>query len=187
MEATQEREYIRRILDGDTSLYAKLLEAYSGKIHALIVRIASSREEAEELTQDVFIKCFNKLGSFRGDCLFSTWLYRIAYNTAVSATRKKKPTSTVIDEKILHNISDQSVDALLNDDENDELLLQLEQAVNKLPPDEKALVTLYYYADKSVTELSSIMDISPSNVKTKLFRIRKKLYYMIKEEGHGKR
>ncbi|MFT3740917.1 MAG: RNA polymerase sigma factor [Breznakibacter sp.] len=187
METKTEQDYIRQIQDGNTLLFSYILDTYARKVHALIVRIVASHEDAEELTQDVFVKCFNKLGTFRGDCRFSTWLYRIAYNTAISATRKRKTASPFMDESLLQNVPDSGVDELLNNESDEDVLMQLEGAVNELPPDEKALVTLYYHHDKSVQELAVILGISPANVKIKLFRIRKKLYVWMKQTSHGSR
>lgn len=180
METKKEQEYIRKILDGNTLLFSYFIDTYARKIHALIVRIVASPEDAEELTQDVFVKCFNKLGSFKGECKFSTWLYRIAYNTAVSATRRKKVVSLHIDESLLYQVADDDVDEMLDNDSDERVLVQLEKAIDSLAPDENALVTLYYHNDKSVQELSVILGISVANVKTKLFRARKKIYLLMK-------
>lgn len=90
MVQNDETQYIARILDGDTECFSAFLDRYSRPLYVLIVQIVGCSEDAEELVQDVFLKAFRCLGSYRGECRFSTWLYRIAYTTAVSATRKKK-------------------------------------------------------------------------------------------------
>ena len=180
MNHLEETHYIKRILDGETALFSAFLEQYSHQVFSLIVKIIPCREEAEELTQDTFLKAFRKLDSFKGNSSFSTWLYRIAYNTAISAMRKKKVFYPVFDERQFQNIPDQSVDALLNHEEDESLIGKLEEAVEKLKPEERVVVALYYQEDRSVAEIASVMQITPENVKAKLFRIRKKIYTLVK-------
>ena len=98
MVQNDETQYIARILDGDTECFSAFLDRYSRPLYVLIVQIVGCSEDAEELVQDVFLKAFRCLGSYRGECRFSTWLYRIAYTTAVSATRKKKQEFLYIEE-----------------------------------------------------------------------------------------
>ena len=97
MGFSDEGDSIRRILAGETGLYSVFIQRYSPQVFALIVKMVSCPEDAEELTQDVFVKAFNKLDSFKGKSGFSTWLYRIAYNTAISALRKKRRVFPVMD------------------------------------------------------------------------------------------
>lgn len=182
MEQQHELDYIRRILEGETDLFSVFLERYSRPIHSMIVRIVPCREDAEELTQDSFLKAFRKLDTYKGDCSFSTWLYRIAYNTAVSATRKKKICYPALDEALIDHVADDAVDSFLNRDEEEDVLMQLERALQLLPIDERALLTLYYTEEKSIKEVSSVLQISPDNVKVKLHRLRKKIYSLIKKE-----
>ena len=87
----EELNIITRILSGKTDEFTYFLDTYGQQVYSLIVRIVRSEADAEELTQDTFMKCFENLSSFNAKSSFSTWLYRIAYNTAVSFTRKKEP------------------------------------------------------------------------------------------------
>ena len=110
MELYSDTYYIQRIRAGHIESFACLADRYSQTVFALIVRVVQNREDAEELTQDVFLKVFRKLDSFKGDCAFSTWLYRIAYNTALSAVRKKKLEWLTIDDSTLYNFADPAGD-----------------------------------------------------------------------------
>lgn len=179
MENQDELIYIKRILKGETSLFSYFPERYSRSIHALIFRIIPSKEDAEELTQDTFIKAFRKLDTFKGDCSFSTWLFRIAYNTAVSATRKKKIIFPVLDEYSIDNISDDAVDSILEKEEDEQMLQRLESAIEQLNVEDKALITLYYLEEKSINEVATVLNLTSENVKVKLFRARKKLVVLI--------
>ena len=175
MERMSDAAYIEKILKGETACFARLLERYSKQVFSLIVKIVGNREDAEELTQDAFVKAFQSLARFRGESSFSTWLYRIAYNLAISATRKKVLEVTPIDELILHDIPDEPDDSYLND----RRISCLNQALEQLPSDERAIILLFYKENKSVEEIVTITGLTASNVKTKLCRIRKKLYVLI--------
>ena len=97
---------ITRILAGKTEEYAYFLDTYGQPVFSLIVRMVNSEEDAEELTQDTLMKAFEHLSSFNGKSSFSTWIYRIAYNTALSFLRKKNVEQTVIDDNQWNRISD---------------------------------------------------------------------------------
>ena len=176
-----EAHIIHRILEGETSLYEYFLDKYSQQVFVLIVRIVENQEDAEELTQDTFLKAFEHLSSFKAESSFSTWIYRIAYNTAISANRKKKYDIFAMDDTLLANISDQQVDNALND-EGEEQIRKLNNAINKLDTDERALITLFYDEEKSISEAALILGLTESNAKVKLHRIRKKLYVLITQE-----
>ncbi|OAV74689.1 Sigma-24 [Bacteroidales bacterium Barb7] len=173
MELYTDSYYVQRVQAGDTACFACLLDKYSRRVHTLIVRIVGNREDAEELTQDVFMKVYRSLPAFKGDSSFPTWLYRIAYNTAISETRRKKYEFPAIEESLLANISEEETDLSEQTD-------HLEAALALLPLDERAVILLYYMEDKAVEEVSAITGLSASNVKTKLFRIRKKLFVLLK-------
>jgi len=183
MDHQAEMDYIRQILDGETRLYAYFLEQYGDPVYAMIRRIVDSTEESEELTQDVFVKAFNHLSSFGGKSRFSTWLFRIAYNTAISRVRKKNNFFPAVSEQALSRIADEELDAFLEDDQNEQRLRGLEKAINSLPPDEKALLDLYYKNEKPLREIALILGQSEANIKIRLFRLRKKLYLLVKNEG----
>lgn len=172
---------IQRILNGETTLYEYFLNAYGQQVFTLIVRIVISQEDAEELTQDTFIKAFQHLSSFKGNSSFSTWIYSIAYNTAISHARKKKFDTFAMDDALLANISDQQVDEALNE-EGEEQILKLNRAIGQLYSDERALITLFYHEEKPLTEVALILGLTESNAKVKLHRIRKKIYVLMKQE-----
>jgi len=92
-QEVSDSELIRSVLSGNTRLYAALLNRYQHMVFTLAMRMLSHRELAEETTQDIFVKAYRSLGSFRGDSKFSTWLYRIAYRSIldVRARENRKP------------------------------------------------------------------------------------------------
>lgn len=178
MELYDDRYYIERVKKGNTECFACLIDKYSQQVFTLIVRIVRNREDAEELAQDVFMKIFRSLPSFKGESSFSTWVYRIAYNTAISATRKKQREILSIEEDSFSNLSEEIVANRLNQTNNDEQLAVLDKALELLSPDDRALIHLFYLKEKTIEDVSSITGLTESNVKTKLHRIRKKLYVL---------
>lgn len=181
MELYSDTYYIKRIVAGDTGSFACLLDRYSRPVHSLIFKMVRNKEDAEELAQDVFLKVFRNLPSFKADCSFSTWVYRIAYNTAISELRWKKLEFVAIEESQIENVSEEEIDRLLDRTSGNGQLDRLEKALAQLPPDERALILLFYWRQKTVEELTGITGLGASNVKVKLHRIRKKLFVLIKE------
>lgn len=175
-----ELQIIEKVLSGKTEYFSYFLDTYGQQVFSLIVRMVGSPEDAEELTQDAFMKAFGHLASFNGGSAFGTWIYRIAYNTALSAMRKKEQEVLSFDDRLWNTVSDDEVNAVM-DDEEDERIASLQEALQKLTPDERALVTLFYEEDKPIAEIAHIVGQQEGNVKVKLHRIRKKLYILMKE------
>lgn len=181
MDANNDLYNIKKVLEGDTAAFSGILQRYSNRIFAVIVRIVGCREDAEELTQDVFMKVFSSLKQYKGNSEFSTWIYRIAYNTAMSYTRKQRKEIPYIDESLYENISEEEVDVLFNRTDNSEKIEQLEQSVARLTGEEKALLSLFYTDMRPINEIAEITGLTETNIKTKLHRIRKKLYIIMSE------
>ena len=177
----KESHIIQEILNGKTSRYEYFLDTYSQQVYLLIARIVSCQEDAEELTQDVFLKAFQQLSSFKAESSFSTWIYRIATNMAISAVRKRKFDELHLDDAVFANLSDTQVDEAL-EDESEEQLQRLSSAMQKLDADERAFITLYYMEERPLSEIAFILGMKENNAKVKLHRIRKKLYILIKNE-----
>ncbi len=181
MESLSDTYYIERILAGDTSCFASLFDRYGKQVYAWVCRVIQNREDAEELTEDVFVKAFQHLESFRGESDFLTWLYRIAYNLSISAVRKKKVEYLAIEDSQLSNVSEEMIQDQLGQADSSERLDLLDWALEQLPPDDRALILLFYKEDKSIEELTQITGLSVANVKVKLHRTRKKLYILMTE------
>ena len=177
----EEAHIIKEILNGKTEQYEYFLDRYGQQVFVLVDRIVSCQEDAEELTQDVFLKAFQQLSSFKAESSFSTWIYRIATNLAISAVRKKRNDVLRLDDSVFANLSDTQVDAEL-EDESEEQMERLQQAMNQLEADERALITLYYLEEKPLAEVAFILGMTEGNAKVKLHRIRKKLYVLIKNQ-----
>ncbi|MDR1722924.1 MAG: sigma-70 family RNA polymerase sigma factor [Tannerella sp.] len=176
MERLTDNYYIDCVRAGKTECFAPLLERYGKQVFSLVAKIIGNREDAEEVTQDVFVKAYRSLTSFRGDSSFSTWLYRIAYNMSVSATRRQVIPHTVLDEEITSSIVDDDEPDAFSEDVR---LEYLEQALTQLSPDDRAMILMHYKEDRPMAEIAVITGLTETNVKTRIFRIRKKLYDLI--------
>lgn len=181
MQREEEQRLIRRVVAGDAEAFAPLVERYGRPIFSLVWGIVRRREVAEEVTQDVFLKAYTHLASYGGRSSFSTWLYRIAYNTALTAVRPRHTIFSLFDQRRAERMADTA-------EEDCEQSLRIEtreakllQALDRLAPEERALVQLHYYENKSLSECGEIFGWTENNCKVRLHRIRKKLELWISE------
>lgn len=179
----KDTELVRASRDGDKQAFAALVERYRETIFFLVRRIVGSDEEAGETTQDVFIKVYRHLDRFDGRASFSTWLYRIACNTALSAVRRHVRQPLPISERMLASLPDEAVDSLFAEEENERRVAALHRAIGALAPDERALITLFYFEERSLAECAVILGVTENNAKVRLHRIRKKLYLLIQQQS----
>lgn len=175
------KKLIERITQGETQLFAHIAEHYTQAVYTLIVRIVGNNEDAEELTQDVFLRVFENLPYFNFKSSFSTWLYRIAYNCAISFARRKRQPLYPIEENRLCLVGDDDLERMERA-EDEQQIEALTRAINKLNAEDRALVTLFYYEERPIAECAEIMAQSQSNIKVRLHRIRKKLFILIQDE-----
>ena len=173
-----EQRLIVRILEGHAEDYGYFLERYGGEVFAIVSRLVPNREDAEELTQDAFVRAYSRLDSFIGRSSFSTWVCRIAYTVAVSWLRKKRIKYLSIEDH--PHASDAEVDEVLDDESR---LEDLREAISLLRPDEQMLLELFYFESRPLADIAYILDVEPGTIATRLHRIRRKLYSLMK---HGK-
>jgi len=181
MKFQDDNEYIRRVLSGDVSAYASLVAKHKSLVFSIVLKIVNNREDAEEISQDVFLKAFQSLNTFEGKSKYTTWLDRIAYNAAISKTRKKKVEMVSIEENFVANYSTDVISLNMNELDINERQLILEKALMRLQEEDNLLITLFYKNENSIEDISDITGLSTSNVKVRLHRIRKRLY----EEMNG--
>lgn len=181
MQPTTDQHLIEQVLRGDTRAFGVLVEKYQGFVFTIVLRMVKMREEAEEVSQDTFIKAFESLASFRGESKFSSWLYSIAYRKALDRIRKnKKYRASELLEEITESDAG-SVENALQQLEDKERKEQIQHCIMQLPEIDAALVTLYYFEDQSVKEIAAITELSEENIKVKLYRSRKKLFTLLQQ------
>jgi RNA polymerase sigma factor (sigma-70 family) len=171
-----EDQIINRILKGDQSAFALLVEKYQNYVFTLVLRFIESREDAEEIAQDVFVKAYRSLADFRGDSKFSTWLFTITRTTCLSFLRKKKLDTISLDsEKSGIQVENRESGFSANGIEQKSRHAMLNQAIGMLSPDDTQVLTLFYKGDQTLEEIGKIMRLDPNTVKVKLHRARQRL------------
>ncbi|MCD4790471.1 MAG: RNA polymerase sigma factor [Bacteroidales bacterium] len=173
--------YIDKILEGDVSAYSMIVDRHKDMVFTVALRIVRNREDAEEIAQDTFVKVYQSLKSFKKESKFSTWLYRIVYNTAISKTRKRQLETTDMEYEIIENYTLDNIKEDVNRLEYDEQKNLINKVIEKLSPEESTLINLFYLKEYSTEEISKIMNLSKANVKVKLHRIRKRLYKEVQQ------
>ncbi len=169
-------EIISRVLKGDQQIFAELVSRYRNYVFTLVLRFTENREDAEEVSQDVFVKTYRSLADFRGDSKFSTWLYTIARTTCITFLRKKKLETTSIDnEKTLLQLENKESSFNANVIEQKSRAAMVNEAIKLLSPDDAQIITLFYKAEQSLEEIGNILGMEPNTIKVKLHRARQRL------------
>ncbi|MFB0938495.1 MAG: RNA polymerase sigma factor [Urechidicola sp.] len=173
--------YIKKTLEGDSNSFSVLVERYQNMVFALALKMLKHREESEEVSQDTFIKVYKSLSKFNGESKFSTWIYRIAYNTCLDRIKKnsKYNNNVEINEITSNEIS--HTESIFDSLENKERSIIVKQCMDKLPEDERIIIHLFYFEELNLKEIVEIVSMTEGNVKVKLFRARKKLFSIFKE------
>ncbi|ULC58943.1 RNA polymerase sigma factor [Flaviramulus sp. BrNp1-15] len=179
---TNDQYFINQVIEGDTNAFSVLVNRYKDLVFTLTLRILKNREEAEEVAQDTFIKVYKSLSKFKGDSKFSTWIYKIAYNTSLDRIKKNKKhiNDVAINEFTEHEIK--TIDNALDKLEQTEQEQAIQDCIALLPGEDSFLLTLYYFEELSLDEISETVGLKPNNVKVKLFRSRKKLATILKQK-----
>lgn len=175
MDNQSDYNNIEKVLAGDMNAYATLVDKYKGLVFTIAMKILRNNEEAEETAQDAFIKAYQSLNKFKRESKFSTWLYRIVYNAAISKTRKKVLQKADLSNEIIDNYTTDEIKSSLWILEEGDKKKLINKIMSGLNPEENALITLYYYDENSTEEIAEIMGLSQSNVKVRLHRIRNKM------------
>jgi RNA polymerase sigma-70 factor (ECF subfamily) len=160
--------------------FIRLMNENHGILYKICRMYGDSEPDRQDLFQEIVVQLWRSYPSFRGDSKFSTWLYRIALNTAISDLRKQRRYIATVDPD---NLPTQVQDIQYNTEKEDQLQ-SLYAAINRLTEVEKAL-TMLYLEDKSYAEMEDILGIPQNNLRVKMNRIKEKLRKMTKEALHG--
>lgn len=179
MSPKDDQYYIEQVLQGNAAAFSYLVEKYQDLIYGLALKMLRNAEDAEELAQDSFVKAYRSLNSYRQKSKFSTWLYSITYNGCITLLRKRKVEVRSLDEQYLSEKDEIKIHEQLSEINKAELEKCLNEALSMLPEQDQVLITLYYYEEQKVEEISQITGLSESNVKVKIHRARKKMYELL--------
>ncbi|MFC1558550.1 RNA polymerase sigma factor [candidate division KSB1 bacterium] len=187
-----EKELVNRSQNGDTTAFAMLVKEYSSGILTFINRMILSREDAEDISQVVFIKAYKGLSLFKGNSSFKTWLYTIAKNESYSFMKKKNPQKVSLDEKadLMDSISIQYPET---DAENalvkEEFIKTVRKGLEQLPLKYNTIIQLFYLKEFKYEEIAEILKIPMGTVKTHLFRavkmLRKEVLHNLEEKVYN--
>ena len=171
-----DNELISKVIDGDQQAYAALVNRYQNYVFTLALRFTKNREDAEEVSQDIFIKAYRALADFKGASKFSTWLYTIVNTTCISFLRKKKLEVHSLDnEKVFEAAESQDSGMRANLVEQKSRVSMVNNAIKMLGADDAAVITLFYKGEQSLEEIAQILGIETNTAKVRLHRARTRL------------
>ncbi len=182
--ALTESEIVALVRNGRYKGHEAMLSRYADRVFAMIVKLVPNVLDAQELTQDVFLRAFDRINSYDPQrSSLSTWLCRIAYSRALDFLKRNHPQVLSIEDNQVWqtDISDEQLEAELSTNREERIEL-LERLIDELPSDERTLLTLYYYDGYPLTEIAYIMGIDAKVLANRLYRTRKKLYIKLKDE-----
>ncbi|MFY0593373.1 RNA polymerase sigma factor [Roseivirga sp.] len=173
---------IAKVKEGDMAAFNVLIDEHKAMAFTLALKLMKNREDAEEVAQDAFLKAYKNIQQFQGSSKFSTWLYTIVYNTALTKLRKKKIVTTDI---AYHN--EEKLSSFSESDKEWHRLQKAErsgyikQALDLLSSDDQIAITLFYLNENSLQEICEITNWELSNVKVRLHRARKRLLKVLEQ------
>lgn len=182
MTTDQEASIINQIIGGDTQAFSVLVDVYKDLVFTLAIRMLKNREEAEEVSQDTFIKIYKALPKFKGESKLSTWIYKVAYNTCLDQIKKnnRRYDEVAIDSFSENQIKtlDNALDAL----EEKEQQQTIQDCLQKLTSKDSFLLTLFYFEELSLEEISKVVNMEANTVKVNIHRARKRLGNILKQK-----
>jgi len=169
-------EIISLVLKGDHNAYALLVERYKSYVFTLTFRFTKNREDAEEVSQDIFVKAYRSLADFKGTAKFSTWLYTIVNTTCITFLRKKRLDVKSLDDERTFEVADsQDSGFRANQVEQKSRLNMVNRAIAMLSPDDAEIITLFYKNEQSLEEIGQILGVQVNTAKVRLHRARTRL------------
>jgi RNA polymerase sigma-70 factor (ECF subfamily) len=181
---------IQATLRGDSQAYGQLVEKYQDRLLTALVHVCSSRHEAEDALQDAFVQAYLKLSSFAGGSAFYTWLYRIAFNTAISRRRRRREESSV--EQTRELTGEEPQDDGERVDENllrQERAVQVQKALAKLSDEHRVILVLREVEGCDYEQIAGVLDLPVGTVRSRLHRARlhlkEELSAILQAEGSG--
>ena len=178
MRNLSDQEIIDSVRKGNSPDYSIIVNRYKNKAFSMLKRMLKNEFEAEEVLQDCFLKAYNSINSFKGEAKFSTWFYRIVYNSALTrlSSQKRKTEAEMTSVEDHFNLeSEYRSDEIERKDINQ----LIHNTISKLPERYSAIITMFYLNEMSIEEISEVTGMSISNVKVMLHRSRNSLRDLI--------
>lgn len=175
-----DEDLIKSISQGDYKSYSVFIDRFKNMAFSLALKTLENREEAEEVAQDSFVKAFRGIGKFKGDSKLSTWFYKIVYHNCLDRFKKNKRHLYTTSLENKYDLTDSDAMNALTIMEREDLKIAVKNCLAKMSADDSFLLSLYYLEDQSLEEIATVMEITPNNAKVKLFRARKRLNTIFK-------
>jgi RNA polymerase sigma factor (sigma-70 family) len=178
MRNLSDQEIIDSVRKGNDSDYSIIVNRYKNKAFSMLKRMLKNDFDAEEVLQDCFLKAYNSLNAFKGEAKFSTWFYRIVYNTALTRLSSQKR----ITESEMTSVEDHfnlESEYRADEIEKKDINQLVRDTISKLPERYSAIITMFYLSEMSIEEISEVTGMSISNVKVMLHRSRNSLRDLI--------
>lgn len=194
MNLDQDQHYINDVINGNTQSFAILIDRYKHMVFTLAMKMLNNREEAEEVAQDVFVKVYQVLPNFKGDSKFSTWLYKITYNRSLDYLKKQGRSlqTSSIDTDREYHLS--TIGTVLEQMEKKERRTIIKNALGQLSEEDEIIMTLHYFEELSLKEISEVIGLNTNVIKVRLYRNRKRLAQILQLtldpeiiQGYGRR
>jgi len=164
-----DEEVVSRVLDGDTEAYAILVGRHRSRVFRLGMSFFRDEDDAADFSQEVFIKAYSGLGSFRGQSRFSTWLLRIAYNAAINTKKRRRESASLDDEALIGSPGTDEIHARA------ETVRAVREAMAELPRRQALCLELFFYYDLKYAEISEITGFPVNTIKSHVFRAKRLL------------
>jgi len=174
-------ELVDQVRNGRRAAYTELMRRHQKRIYWFARRIVGNHEDADEVTQETFVKAFLSLGDFRGDASFFTWIYRIALNYSLNTVRKRQVVNYLRDNELLAKLLP-ATDDPHRGLEQKEMASRIQEAVARLPEKQRAVFVLRYYEELSYEEISAILKTSVGGLKANYFHALRKVQEALKDE-----
>lgn len=172
---------VKRVLKNEPGSFDTLVKDHQKLVWHIISRLVQNREDTLELSQEVFLQVYNKLGQYKGDSQLSTWIGRIAYHFAVRFLQKKGRQLDEADVEV-DGASDESEHTQLEQRQHKQLQQHLLYALKHLPVIQQTIVSLYHLEELTLSEISEITDLPQGTIKSHLFRARNRLKQLLQSK-----
>jgi RNA polymerase sigma-70 factor (ECF subfamily) len=177
-----EQDLVDRISSGDSTAFQEFVERYKKKIYYIAYDIAGDHDDAEDISQEVFIKVFRSLKTFRRNAKISSWLYQISVNASIDLLRKRtSKAEKLMDDiertDIQENLPGSSAQVQNPESSAEELIIQkhISEALQKVSPKERSVFVMRHYNELKIREIAEILKVSPGTVKALFYRATRKL------------
>jgi len=173
-----EKIWLQRLKQGDRDWFDQLVLRYTDRIFAMCWRFTLNRQDAEDLTQDIFLLIYNKISQFQGRSALSTWIYRVALNKAISRRRREAQLANTVELDDAATATDGLADRM-------EKSIDIYRSIARLPRKYAQIIELYYFQDMSRQSIARVLHLPVRTVETRLYRGRNQLRSILLDAGYG--